>query len=195
MIEWQIPFADLLGTVVSRQGNRFPIGYAVAGSFKTRDTKWITLSAATENSIRRVLTVVGGEQMATDPRFIDFEARASQDHLQLIDRAMAAWVRKHDAEEVRAAFMGTDVAVGPVYDAAMMLVDEVFQERDAIVEIDDPDVGRMRMPGVIPKLLGNPGRVRWAGARLGEHTNMVLRELLDLSTAEIDGLRSEGVIG
>lgn len=195
MIEWQIPFADLLHTVVARQGNRFPIGYAVAGSFRTRDSRWITLSAATENSIKRVLLAVGGQEMEQDPRFVDFDARAADDHLKLIDQAIAAWVETQDAEDVTATFLGTDVAVGSVYDAAMMLEDEIFQEREAIVEVDDPNVGRIRMPGIVPKLLGNPSRVRWAGPRLGQHTDEVLRGLLDLSPAEIEALRSERAIG
>jgi crotonobetainyl-CoA:carnitine CoA-transferase CaiB-like acyl-CoA transferase len=194
MIEWQIPFADLLNTVIGRQGNRFPIGYAVAGSFRTRDSRWITISAATPSSIRCVLRTVGGRDMEQDPRFSDFDARAKENHLELIEKAIATWVSARDADAVAEAFRGTDVAVGPVYDAAMMLQDEIFEERAAIVGIDDPEVGRIRMPGIVPKLARQPGKVRWAGPSIGEHTDEILGALLDLSPGEIQALRNENVV-
>ena len=55
MIEWQLPMAEKRGEVIRRQGNRFPIGYAVAGSWQAADGRWLSISAATERSIQRVL--------------------------------------------------------------------------------------------------------------------------------------------
>jgi formyl-CoA transferase len=194
MIEWQLPMAEKRGEVIRRQGNRFPIGYAVAGSWRAADGRWLSLSAATERSIQRVVRVVLGEDVPPDPRFADFEARSRPGHMELIDEAIGAWVASLPAEAVIEAFADSDVAVGLVYDAEMMLADPFYRERGSVIEVDDPELGTMSMPGVIPKLHAQPGGVRWAGPRLGQHTDEVLGGLLGLDAAELADLRRQGVV-
>jgi formyl-CoA transferase len=194
MIEWQLPMAEKRGEVIRRQGNRFPIGYAVAGSWKARDGRWLSISAATERSIQRVLRAVRGEEDAPDPRFADFETRSLPGHMELIDEAIEAWVAANDAETVIEAFAGSDVAVGLVYDAEMMLADPFFRERGSVIDVDDAELGTMAMPGVVPKLHAQPGSVRWAGPKLGQHTDEVLGGLLGLGAAEIAELREHGIV-
>ena len=195
LIEWQLPFADLLGQVITRRGNRFPTGYAVAGSYRSRDERWVTISAATDRGVTRLLREVGGDELAGDPRFADVEARALDDRLEEIDRAVAAWIAHSDAADVIGALEGTDVAVGEVYDAGMMLDDPTFAEREAIVAVDDEQAGGpIRMPGVIPRLAAQPGKVRWAGPPLGAHTDEVLTQLLGLDEDALAELRRSGTI-
>lgn len=194
MIEWQIPLAEQLGRVITRQGNRFPIGYAVGGSYQTADSRWVAVSAATETAIAQVLRLVGGDDLADDPRYASFDARSHADHMDEIDRRIARWVRTRSADEALRALHEHDVAAGLVYDAAMMLEDEYLREREAIAEVADPDLGSLRMPGVVPRFERQAGRIRWAGPSLGAHNAELLRELAGLSDAEIDELRDAGVI-
>ena len=114
--------------------------------------------------------------------------------MELIDDAIGAWVASQPAEAVIEAFADSDVAVGLVYDAEMMLADPFFRERGSVIEVDDSELGTMSMPGVIPKLRKQPGRVRWAGPKLGQHTDEVLRELLGLDATEIEDLRQQSVV-
>ena len=194
MIEWQIPLADKLGRVIKREGNRFPIGYAVGGSYEALDGRWVTISAATETAITQVLHLVGGDELALDSRFSTFDARSEADHMEQIDRRLAEWVQVRPADEALRILHERDVAAGLVYDAGMMLEDEYLQEREAIVEVADSELGSMRMPGVVPRFARNAGSVRWAGSRLGEHNSEILRELLGMSDDEIDALRRAHVI-
>lgn len=55
------------------------------------------------------------------------------------------------------------------------------------------DGHRLEVPGIVPKLLGTPGRVRSAAPRLGEDSEAVLREL-GCSDEEIARLRARGVV-
>jgi formyl-CoA transferase len=194
MIEWQLPMAEKRGEVIRRQGNRFPIGYAVAGSWRASDGRWVSISAATERSIQRLLRTVRGETAPPDPRFADFEARARPGHMELIDETIAGWVASLPAETVVDAFADSDVAVGLVYDAEMMLSDPFYRERGSVIEVDDPELGTVSMPGVIPKLRTQPGSVRWAGPRLGQHTDEILGDLLGLGADEIADLRRQDVV-
>ena len=194
MIEWQLPMADSLGFVARRRGNRFPIGSPVAGSFEANDGRWVTISAATESGIQRVLEAAGGSDLASDPRFADPEARAEGDALELIEAAIGDWIKTVPSEHVIETFDGTDVAAGFVYDAKMMIGDPIFEEREMVLQVDDDEGGPLRMPGVVPRLERNPGRVRWAGPPLGQHTAEVLSELLDMSDGQLAELEEAGVI-
>jgi succinyl-CoA:(S)-malate CoA-transferase subunit B len=64
-----------------------------------------------------------------------------------------------------------------------------------MVAIDDPDRGEtFIVPNVIPRLSKTPGRIKHLGARLGQHTDSVLKDLLGLTDAEIEELRVQRVI-
>jgi crotonobetainyl-CoA:carnitine CoA-transferase CaiB-like acyl-CoA transferase len=195
MIEWQLPMAEKLGRNTSRQGNQFPIGYAVGGSYAAADGRWVTVSAATEAAIAALLRLVGGDALATDPRYADFDARSEGDHMEQIDRAIAAWIGARSPDEVLRELTEHDVAAGLVYDPSMMLADPYLRERGAIIEVEDSELGSLRMPGVVPRLKRSGGSVRWAGPRLGEHSDEILGELLGFSEQQIDALRREGVVG
>jgi len=195
MVEWQLPMAEKLGRNTTRQGNRFPIGYAVGGSYETADGPWVTVSAATETAITRLLHLVGGEAMAGDPRFADFDTRSEGDHMEQIDRVIAGWIRLRTADDVLRVLHEHDVAAGLVYDPAMMLEDAYLKERGAIIEVEDEELTSLRMPGVMPRLVRGGGTVRWAGPRLGEHNDDILRGLLDLPDERIEELRRDRVIG
>jgi formyl-CoA transferase len=194
MIEWQLPIAQKLGQVIGRRGNTFPIGYAVGGSFEAADGRWVTISSATAEAISRLLGVVGGPEMQNDPDFADFEARSRPGHMERIDAKMAEWVARYPAVEAVARLKERDVVAGLVYDATMMMSDELFAEREDVVELDDPDIGALKMPGIVPKLSDTPGRIRWSGPRLGQHTEEILCGELGLSRHELAELDDAGTV-
>jgi len=191
MIEWQLPIADRCGEAVQRQGNRFPLGYAVGGSFETADGRWITLSAATNRTILKILHAVGGEELACDPRYSTMEARAQERNLEAVYARVAEWVRERTAQEAIEQLRAVDVAVGRVYDAADILADETYLRRRLVLEVPDAELGVMRQPGIVPRLRNAPGSVRRLAPALGEHNEEVLRELAGLDADEIAALYEE----
>ena len=75
-----------------------------------------------------------------------------------------------------------------------MLEDAQFQAREAIVAVDHPVFGAIRMQNVFPNLSETPGEVRWPGPTLGEHTDAVLGAVLGYDAAKLAKLRADGVI-
>jgi crotonobetainyl-CoA:carnitine CoA-transferase CaiB-like acyl-CoA transferase len=75
-----------------------------------------------------------------------------------------------------------------------MAVDPQLQHRGAIATVNDPELGDVRMPNVLPSLSETPGSIRSSAPRLGEHNWDVYHGLLGLSEIEIDALRQDGTI-
>jgi len=81
-----------------------------------------------------------------------------------------------------------------VFRAPEMLEDPQYAAREAIVTVDHPVFGKIRMQNAFPKLSETPGAVRWPGPALGEHTDAVLREKLGLSADRLAALKAAGVV-
>src|SRR5690606_20722488 len=137
---------------------------------------------ATAATGRRILRVVGRDDLADAPWFDDITGRVA--HRDEIDEAIGSWIADRDNDEVLAAFDAVGATVGPVYSIADIAADEHFAER-SITTVEHPRLGPLRMQGLIANLTRTPGRVRSPGAPLGAHNDEVLRELLGCSPEEI----------
>jgi CoA:oxalate CoA-transferase len=63
-----------------------------------------------------------------------------------------------------------------------------------IVGYEHPEVGPVRMPGNPIKMDGITETISEPAPLLGEHTDEILSELLNLGTDDIDELRDIGVV-
>jgi formyl-CoA transferase len=66
-------------------------------------------------------------------------------------------------------------------------------EREMLVKMDDAVAGEMYVPGVTVKMSKTPGRVGPVPTP-GQHTDDVLRGLLDYDDAKLSALRAAGAI-
>jgi crotonobetainyl-CoA:carnitine CoA-transferase CaiB-like acyl-CoA transferase len=85
------------------------------------------------------------------------------------------------------------VPCGSVRDIGEVLQDEQLEVREMIRTIEHSAAGAIKVLGVPIKLSNTPGAVRTPPPTLGQHTDAVLREL-NMSAAEIDTLKAEGVV-
>jgi len=60
--------------------------------------------------------------------------------------------------------------------------------------VDHPDLGKLKMQNVAPRLSATPGGVRSPSPRLGEHNREIYLEFLGLSTDEYRDLESRRVV-
>jgi crotonobetainyl-CoA:carnitine CoA-transferase CaiB-like acyl-CoA transferase len=194
LIEWQVPLYDQLGIVATRVGNQFPLGLMVGNVYRTGDERWLTMSAATENIIRALLGIVGGEALQNDERFNTPEMRQTPENHAALDRLIAQWIAERPAQETIDTFAKAGAVIAPVYDVKDICEDPVYAERGAIVTVEDPELGPMRMPAAIPRMSQTPGSVRWPGPALGAHNAEVYGELLGMTPAQLDELHGQKVV-
>ena len=87
-----------------------------------------------------------------------------------------------------------DVPAGPLNSIEDIFDDPQFEERENLVTLEVPEIGPVVVPNVVPKLTATPGRIVSLGPPLGNANDEIYRGLLGLSTAEIQRLRTAGVI-
>jgi succinyl-CoA---D-citramalate CoA-transferase len=152
------------------------------------------LIAANQDSVfGRLAAAMGQPELAGDPRFASHQARGR--HMAELDERIADWTAARPARQVLDRLHEAGVPAGLVYEPEDMLADPQFRARRSLVEVPDRDHGHVTMAAVAPRLSDTPGRVRWAGPALGQHTAEVLRELAGVDDAELAELRRAGIVG
>ena len=87
----------------------------------------------------------------------------------------------------------TDICVAPVYGLDEALSDPHNLARGMVVEVEHPELGRVRQVGVATKLSETPGSVRTPAPVPGQHTDEVLASL-DCDAEAIRALRGRGAV-
>jgi crotonobetainyl-CoA:carnitine CoA-transferase CaiB-like acyl-CoA transferase len=182
---------DQLGIIPGRHGNR-STNNAPRNTYRTRDGRWVAISASATSIAERVLRLVGRPDIAEQPWFGSARERVS--HGDQVDSVVAEWIRARDLDEVMRAFTEAGAAIAPIYDLEQLVNDPQVEALDAITTVRDEDLGPLRMQNVMFRLSESPGTIRFTGRGLGQDNEQVYRERLGLEPERIAELRAEGVI-
>ena len=161
--------------------------------FLTRDGRWIAIACTNDRMFARLLSAMGRTDLAGDPRMTTTPARLA--HRAVVDDLVAGWVAARDASEALAALEAAEVPSALVASVRDLFEDAHVRARENIVSIALPLLGRLAMPGVVPRLTLTPGRIDAAGpSRPGEHNEEIYGERLGLSREALARLAERGVI-
>ena len=82
---------------------------------------------------------------------------------------------------------------GPVQDYEDLTTDPQVLANDYIVEVEDANGEKIKVPGIMVKLSKTPGKVRFLAPELGQHTEEVLIEVGGYTWDDLARLREAGV--
>lgn len=182
---------DVMGIVRERAGSILP-GIAPSNVYPCRDGEYM-IGANGDAIFARLAQAMGWPELAKDERYATHIGRGR--HQAELDTIIADWTRTLSIDELEALMVEHSIPAGRIYRAPDMLEDPHFAARDAIVEVEHPVHGRVRMQGSFPKLSENPSSIRrTAPAEAGAHNKEVYGELLGLDTAELNELRAREAI-
>lgn len=143
----------------------------------------------------RLARLLSHPEWCEDPRFATREGWAAHRE-DVIRPALEAWAKNLTRLEACQRLCAEDIPSGPSHLAPDIYADPHVREHDMLIEVPRPDADRPML------VVGNP--VKLSGAAegpmtrfpsLGEHTDEVLAELLELDEAELSRLRELGAIG
>ena len=190
LLTYQAEIHLTTGVVPPRMGNRHPT-ITPYETFDASDGEFV-VAVGNDEQWKRLCKVIDQPELGNDPHFNTNRARvAAHDQLQpLLAQVFKSRTRKVWIECLNEA----GIPCGAVRNIAEVLADPQLAAREMIVSLNHPTVGPLKMLGVPTKLSDTPGAVRTPPPTLGQHTEYVLTELLDLSADEIVALQKAGAI-
>jgi crotonobetainyl-CoA:carnitine CoA-transferase CaiB-like acyl-CoA transferase len=161
-----------------------------AQNFPTRDG-WIVVFCNKEKFWQALVDALGLPEVGRDPRFATFADRLAHKD------ALLPLLKARFAERTTADWLGRlrgRVPCAPVNTLAQALQDEQVRARGMILEVEHPEFGRVREVASPVRTAGTVAAPAPA-PRLGQHTDAILRDLLQYDPARIAALRASGALG
>ncbi|CAM2146426.1 Succinyl-CoA--D-citramalate CoA-transferase [Pararobbsia alpina] len=189
MMESVVPEYGVYGLVRERTGASLP-GIVPSNTYACRDGS-IVIGGNSDPIFKRLMIAIDRQDLADDPALASNDGRVPR--TAELDAAIGAWLSERTLDEALVVLHAADVPAGRIYSAADMFADPHFLAREMIQRFALPDGTALPVPNITPKLSETPGSTQWLGPELGEHTDLVLREL-GYDDARIAALRASGVI-
>ncbi len=165
---------------------------APAGVYKVKDGSYVALLVANEFLWPKFCQAIQREDLIKNPKTITGSERfKNKDFLNLI---VQEWMAARTKEEVVDVLLKNGIPAGPVQNIRDLVNCPHLKARKMFVEFEDPVAGkrifarnpiRMSKAKEVP-----PGRA----PRLGEHTDSILKELLEYDAKRIQELHEEKII-
>ena len=160
--------------------------------YPTKDGQWVAIACTSDRIFHRLAKAMGREDLTNDPRYVTGAKRV--EHREEVDGIVSAWTQSLNRTELIGLLDSEEVPVSAINSIADIFRDPQFQARSSMIEIDDPTMGKVKMPGIVPRMSRSPGRVNHLAPFLAQHNQEVYGELLGYGPAELGILREEGVI-
>ncbi|MGE0717943.1 MAG: CaiB/BaiF CoA transferase family protein, partial [Alphaproteobacteria bacterium] len=160
-------------------------------AFRTRDGRWIAISASIQSMAERVYRAVGRPDMNSDPRFSTNDERIKDPDAS--EAPIREFIASRDFADVMAHFAKHEVTAAPIYDIDQFLEDPHVKARQIVVELPDDEMGAVPMHNVVPRLSASPGAIRSPAPKLGQHTAEILARV-GVDEAALAELKSAGVV-
>ncbi|MGA9289399.1 MAG: CoA transferase, partial [Anaerobacillus sp.] len=155
---------------------------------------YLIVAVGNDGQFRRLMAALGAPGLAEDPAYATNAQRVRQrDTLVPI---LEALIRSKPAAHWLETLSANGVPCGPVNAIDQVFVDPQVRARGMRITMDHPRAkgGEVALIGNPLQLSASPVTYRRPPPTLGEHTDAVLADWLDLSANEIATLREQGVL-
>ena len=160
------------------------------GVYKAK--KGYVVLAVVEHQWPALTKAMGMPDLINKPEYQDNAARL--DNREALNDDLQGWLSQRCLNETMDQLVPSGGVVGPVYDAQRIMDDPHYQAREDIIDIDDPELGKTKMLGVVPKFSETPGSVQHAGPTVGEHNQHIYNSWLGLEEEDLSELSEQGTI-
>jgi crotonobetainyl-CoA:carnitine CoA-transferase CaiB-like acyl-CoA transferase len=165
---------------------------APAGAYQLKDGSYVAFLAANDFIWKRFCKAIEREDLIENPKTATGPERVrNKDFLEPI---VQEWMVSRDRKEVVGTLLRNGVPVGPVQNAEDLVHCPHLKARQMLVQIEHPIAGKRvyaKSPIRMTKAKDVPTR---PSPTLGEHTDAILKDLLNYDNGTIQGLRNEDVI-
>jgi crotonobetainyl-CoA:carnitine CoA-transferase CaiB-like acyl-CoA transferase len=174
-----------------RSANYFP-GVVPAEQFESADGHFLIINATTQRVFERLCEAMGRPELIRDPLFSP-RKNLLENH-EAIHHIVGDWVGSLPIAECQAILDSHGVPACRVYATSDIVHDVHYAAREQVIEVESFDHGPVLQPGIVPRLTDTPGTIRHRAPMLGEHNDEIFRDLLGLTTGELEELQRHRII-
>lgn len=178
------------GTIPQRQGTAHP-NIVPYQAFQAADESLI-VAVGNDAQYRRFCNVIGRPELATDPRFATNAGRV--EHRAVLVPVLSAVMAGRSAADWLSRLIAAEIPCGAVNTLDRAFAEPQTAAREMLLEVAHPLIGPLKMAGSPLKLHHAGPMPRRPPPLLGEHTDTVLQEVLELTSDETGRLRESGVV-
>jgi crotonobetainyl-CoA:carnitine CoA-transferase CaiB-like acyl-CoA transferase len=175
------------GTVRERSGNKAP-NFQPYDIFPAQDG-WVALGA-TGPGFARTCELIGLDPDQHAPAAFEL---ASTEGVEF-DLRLRQWIAERTVPDVVKALNAACVPCCPVMSSEAMADDPHYRAREVHTEWEDLQVGMVKGTGVAPKFSRTPGKIWRGSVPVGHDNDLIYRDLLGLSPADLADLKQRGVV-
>lgn len=150
--------------------------------------QWRSLLQVADESRNGALPILG----LGDPRFDALEGRIGE--REVLEEAMRRWCRKQSAWELETRLVNAGVPASVVQRPTDLYADPHLEHRGFRQTLEHSELGPMLYDGFATRFSAKKTMLHRASPCLGEHTGIVLKDLLGMSVEEIEELEAAGVL-
>jgi benzylsuccinate CoA-transferase BbsF subunit len=155
------------------------------------EDRWCAIAVRDESEWRRFCECIEAPGLADDARFASLPARKQNE--DALESIVAGWTATMAPEEVQERLQACGVAAGRVARPEDLFSDPQFAHRRQFVPLEHPELGLHQVITSPFRLSGADNFPVAPAPLLGQHTDLICREFLGMSDAEIAQMASEGV--
>jgi len=160
-------------------------------SMATRDG-WMVIAIGNDAIWKRFCLAIGREDLSQQPQFKTNPLRSRNRRAlaeilatEMVKRTTHAWCKILERESIPHS---------PINNIRQVCEDPCIRHRNMLVEIGQPQMGRIKIAGSPLRLSETPGEVYAPAPLLGQHTAEILKDLLSYTGENVKRLQDEGVI-
>ncbi len=146
------------------------------------DDQWCAIAVSNDEEWDTFTKTIGNPTWAAESRFSTFvERKRNEDALNAL---IEKWTVNQVAQDVMHLLQSAGVPCGVVLDGEGLLNDPNFKSRGYYNELDHPEMGPTLTAGQPFKMSATPHQLKMPSPCLGEHTELVCKEMLKMSDEE-----------
>jgi len=176
-------------TIPTRVGSRHPLS-APFDSYQCGDGL-VIIAIANDTLFARLCELMGQPELRNDPRF-DSDPNRSE-HAQALKAIIERFLADYTVEEAMEMMLKLSLPCAPIQDVRQACEDPSILKREMLVEIDQPEAGKLVITGNPVKLSETPVDPKHPAPLLGQDTKDVLRDLFGYTEEQISQWEKENL--
>ncbi|MBW2942706.1 CaiB/BaiF CoA transferase family protein [Zhongshania aquimaris] len=161
------------------------------GAFPAADGA-IIIACLTNSFWKRICDALGMPQYADDPQFNSLEKR--RDCREQVNQLVADFTSQRTIQDMVTLFTAHQVPHAPILGIQDALSQPHAVAREMVVEVEHKTLGKIPIVNRAIKFPGDKQPIPTAPPILGQHTDQVLADILDMNDEQIAALRTANVV-